>query len=671
MATRSNISSVINSLTDSSSDSDESYDENDSSDGLEVVEEMSTGKARSTHSEENNTNSNITVRSLLTVLKAPKQSDLTRKRKVAVNPPTGKRKCKSAKGLASVKPLQRTTEFPNESLVVSNGKLFCNSCREEIGLKKSVIKNHVSSTKHVNGKLKMQAKDKRERDIAEALRDYNSQCHLVGETLPIEQQTYRVKVVQTFLRAAVPLNKLQYFRDILEENSFRLTDRRHMSDLVPFVQKEEESLIKREIDGKDVSVIFDGTTRLGEALAIVVRFITNDWTIEHRLVKMQLLAKSLTGKEIARELIHALATEYSVGSNNLLAVMRDRASTNEVAMRTISVLYPSLVDVGCFSHTIDLVGEHFHTATLDEFGMLWISFFAHSPKVKMLWKEQTGLSMPSYSPTRWWSRWEVYKQLMWQFGDLDAFIKRNDDASPVTRGKLLAFFSNGTKKSTLQIELAAIVDFGEPFVKATYRLEGNGPLALDCFEIVDSLSTSIRLCNVPNVEAIAKRLANGSPTAKQKWIDHAKTCIEPGHNYFKRQLTSSLKVPLQAFKAARLLSPSRLHTMKPDIGDVETLAAFPFLKGSIADLKQEFYLYVAKAADVNVDSHDEILKWWKQNTTNLPKWSSAAQKVLLVQPSSAASERVFSLLKASFKDQQDLALQDYIQASLMLQYNRH
>ena len=119
-----------------------------------------------------------------------------------------------------------------------------------------------------------------------------------------------------------------------------------------------------------------------------------------------------------------------------------------------------------------------------------------------------------------------------------------------------ALFSNGTKRSTLQIELAAIVDFGELFVKATYQLEGNGPLALG---IVDGLSTSIRLCNVPNVEAIAKKLANGSLHAKQKWIDHAKTCIEPGHNYFKRQLTSSLKGPLQAFKAARLLSLSHLH----------------------------------------------------------------------------------------------------------------
>jgi len=62
----------------------------------------------------------------------------------------------------------------------------------------------------------------------------------------------------------------------------------------------------------------------------------------------------------------------------------------------------------------------------------------------------------------------------------------------------------------LQIELAIILDFGEPFVTAMYQLEGNGPLALDCFEIVHSLSTSIQLCCAPNFEATAKKLARVS-----------------------------------------------------------------------------------------------------------------------------------------------------------------
>lgn len=46
------------------------------------------------------------------------------------------------------------------------------------------------------------------------------------------------------------------------------------------------------------------------------------------------------------------------------------------------------------------------------------------------------------------------------------------------------------------------------------------------------------------------------------------------------------------------------------------------------------------------------------------------QLFLLLQPSSAAVERAFSLLKASFGEQQDSALQDYVEASLLLQFNK-
>ena len=48
---------------------------------------------------------------------------------------------------------------------------------------------------------------------------------------------------------------------------------------------------------------------------------------------------------------------------------------------------------------------------------------------------------------------------------------------------------------------------------------------------------------------------------------------------------------------------------------------------------------------------------------------TSASMALLVQPSSAAAERVFSLLKCSFGDHQDSSLQDYIETSLMLQFN--
>ena len=74
----------------------------------------------------------------------------------------------------------------------------------------------------------MEKKEARERDIAESLTKYNKEIHPRGETLPQEQQVYRVNVVSAFLKAGVPLNKIDCFRDLLEENALRLTDRRNM-----------------------------------------------------------------------------------------------------------------------------------------------------------------------------------------------------------------------------------------------------------------------------------------------------------------------------------------------------------------------------------------------------------------------------------------------------------
>lgn len=96
-----------------------------------------------------------------------------------------------------------------------------------------------------------------------------------------------------------------------------------MFDLIPFVLSEEQKRLKAELKGKIVSLIFDGTSRLGEALAIIVRFVGDEWKIEQRLVRLQLLVKSMTGEEIARELVNTLSVEYGVSSERLLAAMRD------------------------------------------------------------------------------------------------------------------------------------------------------------------------------------------------------------------------------------------------------------------------------------------------------------------------------------------------------------
>jgi hypothetical protein len=66
---------------------------------------------------------------------------------------------------------------------------------------------------------------------------------------------------------------------------------------------------------------------------------------------------------------------------------------------------------------------------------------------------------------------------------------------------------------------------------------------------------------------------------------------------------------------------------------------------------------------------EDMLAFWKGACTNLKAWAKFTRRVLLYQPSSAALERVFSLLEAKFNSQQRHASQDYVCQSVTLDNN--
>ena len=92
--------------------------------------------------------------------------------------------------------------------------------------------------------------------------------------------------------------------------------------------------------------------------------------------------------------------------------------------------------------------------------------------------------------------------------------------------------------------------------------------------------------------------------------------------------------------------------MQPSTLDIDCLSTFPFFDGDFCLLKLKSELltiiyYLSKCADTDEDF--SVLKW---NAPELPYWTEAAQK-------------------ASFNEQQDNTLQDCLESSLMLQYNKH
>ena len=312
----------------------------------------------------------------------------------------------------------------------------------------------------------------------------------------------------------------------------------------------------------------------------------------------------------------------------LVAVMCDRAACNGVALRTIKIVYSSIIDVGCFSHTLDLVGSKFVTPCLSSFIVWWISLFSHSPKAMLLWKERTGQSYKGYSATRWWSKYEVIRQVMDLFGDIHPFLEEAS-VSLATVNKLLSILQDPQEKKLLQVEIAVTIDAGMPFVRATYNLEGDGPLALTCYDAISALNMATRQAHYPNLDAIAAHIAAGDVQEESKLLQYAKKCVEPEITYYFQQISTNMKTPLEAFKAARLFSPFRLTEINPSVANIDALAAFPFLTSvEIQALKQELPLYQAAAQDV--DPSLDPLIFWKHHENDLPTWAEAARHVLLV-----------------------------------------
>lgn len=407
-------------------------------------------------------------------LPAPKRAAIARPRVLEKNSSRSVKRRRDETSLKLKSNADRLMEFKGEYLEHRSG-LFCGACREWVKDKKSTVRNHVSSAKHHQSKAKRKAEGLRDQSLKEVIQKRNIRDRPQGETLPLDQQVFRTKVVTVLLREGIPLHKVDGLRDLLESGNFRLCSSRHLAQLVPVVHEQEVTLLKSEIAGKPLGLIYDGTTRLAEALAILVRFM-DGWTIQQRLVRFDVVAKSVNAQQLASVLLQCLATTYGIKGEQVLACMRDGAAVNGAAMRHIQFYFPNMLDVTCFSHTISNVGQHFVCPELNRFIRDWVSLFSHSANARLLWKDRTGKGAPSYCVTRWWSKWEVINNVLRSFGDIRPFLDELSDSCKATAQELRQMLDDPQSCLDLKIQLAAVVDVGVHFVKATYHLEGDGPL---------------------------------------------------------------------------------------------------------------------------------------------------------------------------------------------------
>ena len=97
--------------------------------------------------------------------------------------------------------------------------------------------------------------------------------------------------------------------------------------------------------------------------------------------------------------------------------------------------------------------------SLETSGVACLATYSH--QAKLVWQDLTGRK-PKRNETRWWSKWEVYQQLLEQFEDVDGSLQ--------IVPQLQEIMSDPQRLVDLRLQLAVTIDVGQHFVKATILL---------------------------------------------------------------------------------------------------------------------------------------------------------------------------------------------------------
>ena len=178
----------------------------------------------------------------------------------------------------------------------ARGVMKCVPCGKEVDyLKLSTIQNHVKSQRHINH---VSSYNNQTIPMMNSMRDFLSdkerknQEKGIGTKTSIDTQTLRMKLCQALLTDGLPFKFLEssnpnglgfYIRSFANVN----ISYRKITDMIPEVLSLEMSTVSSDLDKANaMSVIFDATPNRGEAFAVVIRYVDDQFELHHRCVSL-------------------------------------------------------------------------------------------------------------------------------------------------------------------------------------------------------------------------------------------------------------------------------------------------------------------------------------------------------------------------------------------------
>ena len=604
-------------------------------------------------------------------------------------------------------------DFPHlESVSSECGIVFlrCGACRDFVIDSKSKacpghVKEHMGTQKH---KTSVQ----HEADALSHEVSVKSAFKVATATPGDKTNIFRARLVETFVGAGIPIQKIDDCRPFLEHYcNERLTDSAHLRKLVPTLRDAQRQEIKDALRLYPIFLVHDGTNRFSEFYAVVVRWVCDRLQLHERLVDMQ----AFTGKHNAAGLVAMLdallrALDVDPGSSftnppipsRLLGCQRDREATNALAAEGITRIYACSFNLECCSHALNKVGENLSTPHLVAFkDMLTIA--CNSAAFKEHLKAYVPKAFRKPSNIRWWSIWELYASMCEEHNGVPVFnlyleaCRASRDATgriviagatedSVRIGRLADFANNAAAVDAVRLELVAVVSIGKPFVQATYALEGAGCCSMEAYKWLQDLRYWLSPArqgdlSFPGLRAQIDASAQVRLPSYDESLDQARAAVEqeirlmirPALEFCQRVFDVEMAADFEMYEFFSSLNPFE-HTsyfqhnslaqwssaLQKHFGERFTQHQMDNMLAELPTLERHVEGFMAERLRMQDTSNDsdsrnkQIWLFWQflLNNGDCPHLRSLTQLVLTIVPSSASCERCFSLLKSMFTTQQ-------------------
>lgn len=254
--------------------------------------------------------------------------------------------------------------------------------------------------------------------------------------------------------------------------------------------------------------------------------------------------------------------------------------------------------------------------------------------------------------------------------NLDAIIRKN---YPIQTGTKFDkhFTGHGLCEGVVtgQQDVASTLYPGTTVKGYTVKYPGDGSFE-DLEE--DELRPLLRILNIAERQASISGIIPVFTYLEERITGNCQQVYDYSHNY-------------RMYKALRLFDPARACELQMTTADLDAVfTELPQLGKIIlpgpfrAALYADFPQYMARAAMFTTsrgsisDFTGDVLKFWKQHRSELNgTWSIAARVVFSISANSAASERVFSIMKRMYGKHsgRDNSLGEQVSTSIKLAYN--